>query len=194
LAVASRDGDTAAFEELVRRHERGLYRFARNLLGDPEKARDLEQETWVRAFTSLARFRPERSFVNWLYGIAAHVAADWLRQEPELVSLDQPSPQRDQALAVPDGDPAVSPERAYERQELAEKLALFLRQLPPPYRIVAVLRWQREMKLQEIAGVLGVRLATVDMRLRRARQMLRDRLREEYGEAWEEERETPSLP
>ena len=195
LAAASREGDTAAFEELVRRHERGLYRLARNLIGDPETARDVEQETFLRAFTSLPHFRPERSFVNWLYGIAAHVAADWLRQNSApTVSLDQPSPDRDRALAVPDGDPAVSPGPAYERRELAQKVALFLRQLPPDYRVVAVLRWQRGMKLRDLAETLGVRLSTVDMRLRRAKQMLRERLREEYGEEWEQERATSSLP
>jgi RNA polymerase sigma factor (sigma-70 family) len=122
------------------------------------------------------------------------VARDWLRQQREpLISLDQPSPQRDEALALPDGDPAGSPALAYERQELAEKVALFLRQLPPDYRVVAVLRWQREMKLKEIAEALGVRLSTVDMRLRRAKQMLRERLREEYGDEWEKERACPGL-
>jgi len=93
LVARCRAGERDAFGELVERYQQRLVRYLRGLVGNEEDARDVAQEAFLRAYTHLARFDPSRSFSVWLYGIASHVAVDWLRRRARRAGLDQRAPE-----------------------------------------------------------------------------------------------------
>jgi RNA polymerase sigma-70 factor (ECF subfamily) len=84
LIQQAQSGDRMAFEELIRRHDREILRLAFHMLGDREKAREVFQETFLKAFRSLNRFRFESSFYTWIYRIATNVGLDYLRKRQTL--------------------------------------------------------------------------------------------------------------
>src|SRR4051794_8311020 len=92
LVARSLGGDTAAFGELVDRYQARLVRYVRGVVGNEEDARDVAQEVFVRVYTHLDRFDPARSFAVWLFGIASHVAIDWLRRRKRRAGLDEKAP------------------------------------------------------------------------------------------------------
>src|SRR5205085_7695104 len=108
LVARCRSGERDGFGELVERCQQRLVRYVRGLVGNEEDARDVAQEAFVRAYTHLGRFDAARSFSVWLYGIASHVAVDWLRRRARRSNLDQ---------RVPEPEPPPSPEEEALRGE-----------------------------------------------------------------------------
>jgi RNA polymerase sigma-70 factor, ECF subfamily len=169
-----RRGDLDALSAILAQYQNRLYRYLLRLVRNPAEAEDLFQQTWVRVAEKIRRYDPERSFEAWLFTLARNLAIDHLRRvQPE--SLDEP----------PAGDPGgtsaaewlASPERpALEgilERERGARLAQALGQLPVIYREVLTLRFEEEMKIEEIARVLEVPLSTVKTRLRRSLEGLR---------------------
>ncbi|MFA5907635.1 MAG: sigma-70 family RNA polymerase sigma factor [Vicinamibacterales bacterium] len=171
-------GDQAACAELVSGHERMVYQLALHLLGDRDEALDLSQEVFLSVFRTIQSFRGQSALKTWIYRICINQARNrqrwWRRRhKSDQVSLDQ--------HVAAHGDlrqpgEHTSPDRAYARKELAEKLWTALDQLPFDQRTVIVLREIDGLSYDDIAFSLGVAVGTVKSRLTRARQTLRQQL------------------
>lgn len=175
LVGRARGGDEAAFEELVRRHEGEVYRLCRRMLGSREDALDAAQDTFVRVFRALPKFRGEASFRTWLYGIALNVCRNALASAPRRAAarslpLDADPDGEDQPLVLPDG--RGDPERSAYGRQLGEALERALARLSREHREVLLLRQMEALEYEEMAAVLGCRLGTVKSRLARARAAL----------------------
>jgi RNA polymerase sigma-70 factor (ECF subfamily) len=173
-------GDESACAELVAGHERMVYHLALHLLGDGDEALDLSQEVFLRVFRTIHTFRGQSALRTWIYRIVINQARNrqrwWRRRHrAEQVSLDRHVATHGD-LRQP-GD-ATSPDRAYARKQLAERLWRALDQLPFDQRTVVVLREVDGLSYDDIAYSLGVAVGTVKSRLTRARQALRRELRE----------------
>jgi RNA polymerase sigma-70 factor (ECF subfamily) len=173
-----RRGDPEALTALLERYQHLLYRYLLRLVREPATAEDLFQQTWLRVAGKIRRYDPRRSFEAWLFSVARNLAIDHLRRyRPESLDEALPSgqPKGEQIAAA--GPSAMDLVLARER---ASGMVQALAELPAIYREVLALRFEEEMKLEEIAGVLDVPLATVKTRLGRALENLRRRM--EAGE------------
>lgn len=181
-----RRGDLDALSTLVSRYQNRLYRFLLRLVRDRSEAEDLFQQTWIHVAEKIRSFDPNRNFDAWLFTVARNLAIDHLRRiRPS--SLDQPvSDDESQGTAL---DRLVAKEpAALDRvleNERASRLGTALDELPLVYREVMTLRFEEEMKIEEIALVLSVPLSTVKSRLRRSLEQMRNTLETRYaGENW----------
>lgn len=176
-----REGDDSAFEALVKRREREISQVAWRSLGDPEDAREAAQETFLRAYRALPKFRGEASFRTWLTGIALNVCRNRAAAAEERVRRHSQSTdcgEEEEAPAAPAlPDPSPSPESRALGGELKEALGRALLALSAEHREILVLREIQGMDYDEMAVVLGLPVGTVKSRLGRARQALREHLR-----------------
>ncbi|MDO8621680.1 MAG: sigma-70 family RNA polymerase sigma factor [bacterium] len=170
-------GDRVALDALIRRHLQRVYRFVLRYARNPQDAEEITQETFVRAWRTIARFDRERSFTTWLLQIAKHAAIDVLRKRTRTI----PTVELDDMHAL--GDPAVRTDNIAPRLEAllgraedARVLTVALERLPSHDRIVLILRYQRELTFREIGSALGEPLHTVKSRHRRALVRLRTSL------------------
>jgi RNA polymerase sigma-70 factor, ECF subfamily len=169
-----RDGDVQAVGPLMERYQHRLYRYLLRLVWQPATAEDLFQQTWMRVMEKIRRYDPNRNFESWLFTVARNLAMDHLRRyQPE--SLDEPlaSGESRMELVAGPGPGALEQLLAEER---AGWLVQALAELPPVFREVLTLRFEEEMKVEDIAVVLGVPLGTAKTRLHRAMKHLRSRL------------------
>lgn len=168
-AIAGRE---ESFEELVRRYQRPIAAYVYRMVGDYEAALDLTQEVFIKVYNSLSRYRSEFKFSTWIYKIAHNSAVDHLRRyssrEQSLVSEFE-GEQRE----LPVESRSLSPERESERAERRAEIEQVVRQLPPAYRELVLLRHSHDMSYDEIAEVTGLPLGTVKNRLFRARELMR---------------------
>lgn len=174
-----RRGDLDALATLVQRYQHRLYRYLLRLVRQPAEAEDLFQQTWLRVASQIRRFDPRRNFDAWLFTLARNLAIDHLRRiRPE--SLDEWD-SRDFAATPPalrdSAPPAVDVMIARERSEL---VAAAVQKLPAIYSEVLSLRFEEEMKLEEIAEVLNAPLSTIKSRLRRGLEGVREILEARY--------------
>ncbi len=179
LVDAAKDGDLAAFEELVRRYDRKVFRVARHITQNHEDAEDVVQEAFLKAFRGLGQFHGKSRFSTWLFRITVNESLMKLRQRRgiQAVSVDQ-NDQREPAAIVAREivDWRPNPEQLYSQSELKEILAKALQGLPSKYRIVFSLRDVEGLSTNETAEVLNLNVSTVKTRLLRARLSLRERL------------------
>jgi RNA polymerase sigma-70 factor, ECF subfamily len=178
-----RGGDSEAFHDLVRPHERAIYITAYSILHDPTEAEDAAQETVLKAFRNLNQFRGEARFGTWLVTIAINEARMRLRsrQRARLESLDAPASDDPDYVPVQIRDWREIPSQALERRELREALTRALAALGDKYREVLVLRDVQMLSVAETAAILGITTGNVKVRLLRARLQMRDRLVTELG-------------
>ena len=179
-------GDNAAFDQLYARHQAGLYRFVRRLLGSALNAQTDEvfQDTWLRVIHARARWAPQgASFRTWLYTLAHHRAIDLLRRSGREVSIDafesddagdpwQPDAQAWQHWPAPASAAPQSDEIAFWRRA-GERLLGCLEQLPLPQRSAFLLHHDDGLALDEVAKALEVGFETAKTRLRYAMSKLR---------------------
>lgn len=173
-------GEQSACAELVAGHERMVFQLALHLLGDRDEALDLSQDVFLSVFRTLHTFRGQSALKTWIYRIVVNHARNrqrwWRRRHrADQVSLDQ-HVEAHGDLRQPGEQ--TSPDRAFARKQLAERLWAALEQLPFDQRTVVVLREIDGLSYDEIAFSLGVAIGTVKSRLTRARQTLRRQLRE----------------
>jgi RNA polymerase sigma factor (sigma-70 family) len=180
LVARARRGDAPAFEAIMRRHNRLLFRSARGVVGDDAEAQDVVQETYLRAFARLDSFRGDAALGTWLARIAINVALDAQRRRGRAVSLDdiqdlgaEPAMEYTMAFNAPATE---APDTSAERSEVRSLLQRAIGGLPPIYRSVFILRAVEEMSVGETAFCLQVSDAVVKTRYLRARSMLRDAL------------------
>jgi len=169
-----RKGDPDAITDLVGRYQHRLFRFLVRLVGDPATAEDLFQQTWIRLMEKIGSYDARRSFEAWLFAIARNLAIDYLRRRRG-ISLDElddsgHAPVERLVAARPD---VLSQLLDFERGAL---LAAAIGELPAIHREVLTLRFEEDMKLEQIAEVAGVPLSTVKSRLHRALESLRARI------------------
>jgi RNA polymerase sigma-70 factor (ECF subfamily) len=179
--------DGEAFRLLVERYQGEVYSLAVRLVGRPEDAEDLTQETFLRAFRALRRYDPTRPFGAWLHTIASRLCIDrHRRNRAKLVSLTRPEEgTAGEERTIDLEDPGVTPEEQAERSELARRLEALVQELPPESRAAILLRHQQDLPYEEIARTLGVPLGTVKARIHRARMMLKQKLLAQGDIPWE---------
>lgn len=173
-------GDTRAYATLVERHQRRLYWCCLRLLGDPDEADDIVQETFVSAYARLARYDPAYRFSTWIYTIARNRCLNVLRRRKVWALLSFSDPGRAPEIAgVERSDQGV------EDRELGAALAECRRSLPADQRECFDLRHAEGLRYAEIAQATGVPEGTVMSRLARAREKMRACL-ESKGIRWED--------
>ncbi|SOZ39112.1 RNA polymerase sigma factor [Cupriavidus neocaledonicus] len=185
LVASARAGAASAFEVIMRRHNRLLFRTARGVVSDDAEAQDVVQETYLRAFTSLDSFRSEAALSTWLARIAINVALTAQRKRRRLVQMEvrgedeifpgEPLPEAMMPLRAADDE---SPEAMAERGQVRELLQAAVENLPPIYRCVFILRAVEDLSVDETAYCLGVSGDVVKTRFLRARILLRKSLAE----------------
>jgi RNA polymerase sigma-70 factor (ECF subfamily) len=177
-----RAGEAAAFDRLVQERSGEVYALLYRLTEDTEEARDLTQETFLRAFQNIARFRGDADLKTWIYRIAINQARNrwrwWRRRRRDkTVSLDVESGAREETLGATLCDPN---ERNPEQQTLAREretaLRAALQTLGHPFREAVILRDVEGLSYEEIAATLEISIGTVKSRLSRGRIELRRKL------------------
>ncbi|HEV2473785.1 MAG TPA: sigma-70 family RNA polymerase sigma factor [Chthonomonadales bacterium] len=168
--------DSDAWNELIKRYESTLYRFAYSLCHNYEEAGDIVGQVLVSLYQNLHTFRKEGSFSSWLLSIARHSFLDQCvrGRRMTLLSLDEADENGKAAREAP--DPAPSPELTFISEETARQLARAVRNLPGYQRVVLHMYYARGMSYMDIAEETGLSIGTVKSRLNRARTMLKARL------------------
>jgi RNA polymerase sigma-70 factor (ECF subfamily) len=183
LVAASRDGDPAALEALVRSHQDRVYSFAMRMCRNVEDAKDILQDTFLGVIRSIREFREESKFSTWLYRIAANACLKKRRRgvhdptpEQEL-SLDDLMPRPDAEGRKPEiPDWSEDAERALLQGELSARMESAIDKLPRDYKIVLVLRDVEGLSAEETAKAVGLSVPAVKSRLHRARVFVRREL------------------
>lgn len=177
-------GEDAALDALMQRHAAAVHRLFLGLLGDPQDALDLTQETFVRVYQARHRFRSRERFVPWLFTIATNLARNrirWRQRHPTVPWDPNPTgPGNAGAGAAPTADcPEVadSPAEILLSRERIDAVRRAVARLPPELREALVLCEWEELSQAEAAAVLGTTVKAVESRLYRARQILRAELR-----------------
>jgi len=177
-----RRGDAAAYEKLVAEFSGDVYALLFRLTSDGEEARDLTQETFLRAFQNINRFRGDASLKTWVYRIAINQARNrwrwWRRRKRDVtVSLDATDDQRDRSLAeMLPSDKSLSPEEETLAKEREAQLRGALLGLRSSYREAVILRDVEGFSYEEIAETLQISIGTVKSRISRGRLELRRQL------------------
>ena len=180
--------DARAFEEIMRKHNRMLFRTARAILRDDAEAEDALQEAYVQAYNSMHTFRADSKLSTWLARIVANEALMRLRKEKrraEIVPI-QPAATVQEIEHIMDDDRDKAPDAAAERREMRRVLESQIDALPDTYRTVFMLRAVEELSVEETAAVLDLPAATVRTRFFRARSMLREMLAQKIDVACED--------
>jgi RNA polymerase sigma-70 factor, ECF subfamily len=176
LMLAYQKGETRAFEVLLTRHEKGVYRFAVRMLGDRTQAEEVTQESFLRVIQSVSRYKASASFRNYLYRIARNLCVDLLRRRPR--EIRPAGTGHDEATeGIPDRNPG--PENHVGAEQLRSAIRRALASLPQDQREAFLLKEVRDMKLQDVASITGANLNTVKSRLRYALIRLREHLSEQ---------------
>jgi RNA polymerase sigma-70 factor (ECF subfamily) len=171
-------GNTHEFHDLIRPHERSVYIMALSLLHNEADAEDTAQETFLKAFRNLARFRGDSKFSTWLISITLNEARSRLRSRKNIKveSLDEPQHEHGQVSPALLRDWREIPSETLERKEIRLLLQDAITDLPVIYREVFLLRDVEELSVNESAVALGITVAAVKVRLHRARIMLQKKL------------------
>ncbi len=178
LVSQAREGDTAAFAELVRRYEGKIFRLAQHVTQNREDAEDVLQETFMKAYEHLDQFKGDSKFYTWIVRIAVNQALMKLRRRKSdrSVSLDEQIDTGEDTVVREIAAWDEDPERQFSREELGGILDSAIQSLDPPYRSVFMLRDIDELSTEETAEALGLSIPAVKSRLLRARLQLREKL------------------
>ena len=182
LIRAFLEGDKVAFDRLVVKHKNRLFNLCYRLLGDYEEANDSAQETFIKVYRSLKKFRFESAFSTWLYRIAVNTCKNKLkspafRQKMKMVPMDNPIPANLNGPGREIQDESPSPAIALEKKERMRVIQEAINALPPEQKEVVTLRDIEGFSYEEVAEITGLNLGTVKSRLARARLDLRKKLR-----------------
>ena len=175
LVARSIGGDSDSFNELVLRWERPIYALAYRTIGREEDARDVCQETFLRAFRALPGFRGQAKFSSWLYRIALNLCRDWVRRERRAPVVQAPEDVDLMELAVA-AEPSESIEDLVARKDLSRAVERAMALLPEEQRTAIVLKEYHGLTFQEIADLVGCPLSTVKTRLYQGLLVLRREL------------------
>jgi len=171
-------GNQKAYTTLVDKHRAAIYHIINRIVHNDEVARDLVQETFMKAFASLASYRSEYRFSTWLYKIAANSSIDYLRKKRiQALSLNRPVDTGDGTMEIEVPDNSYNPEAALVRKQQRFSIEEAIDSLPPKYHEVIVYRHKDDKSYEEIADLLGIPVGTVKARIFRARELLKRKLK-----------------
>jgi RNA polymerase sigma-70 factor (ECF subfamily) len=182
LVARSRGGDLDSFNQLVLRWERPIYALAYRVIGREEDARDVAQETFLRAFRALSGFKGQAKFSSWLYRITLNLCRDWIRRERRTPIAQAPEGIDLVELAGEAAD-TESVDELVSRKELSRAVAKAMAQLPDEQRTAIILKEYHGLTFQEIADLLGCPLSTVKTRLYQGLTVLRRTLQQDEAAA-----------
>ena len=165
-------GNVNDFEKLVTAYEKNVYSLALRMVGDPEDAADMTQETFIKAYRSLSSFRGDSKFSSWLYRIASNVCLDFLRSRSRHPQVSLSSSDEDGRTAFELPDMSQNPEEKLMKKLSMEAVRRGLEQLPEQQRQILVLRELGGLSYAELAQTLGLEEGTVKSRIFRARKRL----------------------
>ena len=177
-------GNTEAFDQLVTRYRTRVFAMIYNMIHNEQDAWDLAQDSFVKAWKSIGRFRGRSSFYTWIYRIVMNVTIDWLRKKQvkgagaefnDAIQLREIEPA---SRTVPKADPL--PHERMERSEIRARIDNAIAQISPEHRAVILMKEIEEMQYHEIAEALGCSIGTVMSRLFYARKKLQNLLRDVY--------------
>jgi RNA polymerase sigma-70 factor, ECF subfamily len=184
LAAQARAGSLEAFEELIRRHSRLVYRALVAILGNQDHAQDAMQDVMLSAYQHVSGFQARSKFSTWLVSIARNKAIECLRKRKDEISLDESPFEADGDFRPRElRDWADNPEQAYSRLEIQQLIEKGIMALPAKYRTVVMLRDVEHLPIEETARQLELSVPTVKVRLLRGRLMLRERLEPHFAAA-----------
>jgi len=172
LVARSMAGDAESFNQLVLRWERPIYALAYRVIGRDEDARDVAQETFLRAFRALPGFKGQAKFSSWLYRIALNLCRDWIRRKKRTPVVEMPEDMDIIEMAADHG-PVESIEDLVARNEMSRMVAEGMKLLPEEQRTAIVLKEYHGLTFQEIADLQGCPLSTVKTRLYQGLSVLR---------------------
>ena len=175
LVARSRGGEVDSFNQLILRWERPIYALAYRVIGREEDARDVVQETFLRAFRALPGFKGQAKFSSWLYRIALNLCRDWIRRQRRTPVVQMPE-EPDAVDRIARRDPVESIEDLVARKELSAIVAEAMALLPDEQRTAIILKEYHGMTFQEIAELQGCPLSTVKTRLYQGLAVLRRNL------------------
>ena len=177
LVAAAKAGDVSAFETLVGRYERKIFRLTQNITQNREDAEDAMQEAFLKAYEHLGNFEGNSRFYTWLVRIAVNQALMKLRKRrPNQISLDEEIETGEDSMPREVEDWGPSPEQRYQQTEMSGILSQVIGELDPPFRVVFQLRDIEELSTEDTAEALGLSVPAVKSRLLRARLKLRQKL------------------
>ncbi len=173
LAVQILNGDTHAFEILLNRYQKLVFKTAYRMMGQKEEAEDIAQEVFLTIYSKAHQFNPQKKFSSWLYRITLNACISRLRSKRPTVSGFS-----DEAVygAADGAQGRLNPLTVLQQNELAQHIWKAVGELPENYRIILILRYQMDFCNQEIADILGIKKDNVEVRIHRARKALRKQL------------------
>jgi RNA polymerase sigma-70 factor (ECF subfamily) len=176
-------GDKDAFRELVERYQRRVLAVVMGMLHDREAALEVTQETFIKAFRSIGRFKGDASFYTWIYRIAVNLAIDHQRREWRRPAADSTrnagdGQTEDLLDRIGDEDPRADPFEATKDSELRARVLEAIDELTPDHKAVILLRELEGLSYEEISRVMQCSKGTVMSRLHYARKKLQARLKE----------------
>jgi RNA polymerase sigma-70 factor (ECF subfamily) len=175
LVARSMGGDAESFNQLILRWERPIYALAYRVIGREEDARDVCQETFLRAFRALPGFKRQAKFSSWIYRIALNLCRDWIRRQRRAPVMQMPEGIDPGELMAEQG-PVESIEDLVGRRQLSEVVEEAMALLPEEQRTAIILKEYHGMTFQEIADMQGCPLSTVKTRLYQGLTVLRRHL------------------
>jgi RNA polymerase sigma-70 factor, ECF subfamily len=182
LIAAAKGNDEAAIREIIRRHNRMLFRIARSILSSDDDAEDAVQAAYVRAFTAFSTFRGESRVGTWLGRIVLNESFGRLRRQRPTLPIDTLKPMPGaQVIPFPPSGLSPDPERTMAQRQIRHIVERAIDELPEAFRTVLVARLVEGMSVEETAELLGIRAETVKTRLFRARTLLRSTLEQRLG-------------
>jgi RNA polymerase sigma-70 factor (ECF subfamily) len=172
LVGSARGGDHQAFAKLIGRYETRIVRLVRGMVPESD-VEDVTQDAFLKAYRKLGAFDGRSSFYTWLYRITANTAMDWRKRERHRRHAPLPEgPEGEDAVPAED----AGPEKASSRRELKARIDAAIEALPDKYHEILVLREIEGLSYEDISSRLGMSKGTVESRLFRARERLRERL------------------
>ncbi len=186
LMVQFKRGDMGAFELIVRRYQNQMVSYIANVIGDPHRAEDLAQETFLRVLNSVRRYQDKGYFKNWLYLIATNLCRNEIRnrkrQSTDVFSnlnLERYEPSTDRVVSIIENllsDTRYLPDRLYEQKEREQMIRQQVNKLPENQRLSLVLVTYQELSYQEVSAIIGCSVSAVKSLVHRARQNLKRKL------------------
>ena len=177
LVQKAQSGDLEAFEVLVARHSKRVYRTLVGVLSSPEEARDAMQDTFLKSFQHLASFEGRSKFSTWLISIASNTGLQRLRERRPMESLDDDGPEGEEGFRPRQVRAWIDdPEQLYAQAEVRSLVENCLKKLPAKYRVVVLLRDFEQLSAEDAAAALGLGVPALKSRLLRGRLMLREAL------------------
>ena len=178
LVQAAKRGDVSAFEQLVKRYDRNIFRIAQHITQNREDAEDVVQDAFLKAYENLEQFQGNSKFYTWLVRIAVNESLMKLRRRrsDRTVSLDEDIETEEDTMPREVADWSPNPEQLYKQGELKDILRRTIQGLPASFRTVFVLRDVEGLSTEETAEALDLSIPAVKSRLLRARLQLRERL------------------